>query len=375
MEVKLNSISKVFHSRGKSVAAVDNLDVTIQSGKLVGFLGPSGCGKTTSLFMIAGIHSLSSGQILFDGRDVTALAPEKRGVGMVFQNYALYPHLTIRDNIAFPLVNSKEMKQRLKQELTAMPERERPSLKDYVERMVVEVAGLVEIADYLDRKPVELSGGQQQRVAIARALVKRPSILLLDEPLSNLDARLRLQTREEIKRIQQKTGITTVFVTHDQEESLTICDEIVIMKDGVLQQQGDPQTVYDNPANQFVAQFLGTPPINILQGRVEDDALYIGGSRWKALPEKLENQAVTIGLRAESLRIAGGDTETFPAAVQSITKLGGATTMDAELPDGTVIRLFQDFSRSICVGDTIRLCAIAQGTMVFDSEGAKLLQC
>ena len=222
------------------------MNITIPDGKLVGLLGPSGCGKSTTLYMISGLQKVTGGQIFFGDDDVTHLTPENRGVGLVFQNYALYPHLTVKQNIMFPLENLKGADRLSKEEML---------------KRTVEAARLVQIDDLLARKPSELSGGQQQRVAIARALVKMPKVLLLDEPLSNLDARLRLQTREEIRRIQRETGITTVFVTHDQEEAMSISDEIVIMKLGIVQQIGRPQEVYDNPANLFVAKFLGTPPI------------------------------------------------------------------------------------------------------------------
>lgn len=243
MEITLDHLTKIFPGKGiknknKEVVAVDDFNFTIPDGKLVGLLGPSGCGKSTTLNMISGLLKPTSGKIFFGERDVTTLPPEERGVGMVFQNYALYPHLTVRENIRFPLEN-----------LTG---KDRPS-KEEMEKRVQDAAKLVHIDELLDRKPAELSGGQQQRVAIARALVKLPRVLLLDEPLSNLDARLRLQTREEIRRIQKETGITTVFVTHDQDEAMSISDLIVVMKDGIVQQIDSPQKVYDNPANQFVA--------------------------------------------------------------------------------------------------------------------------
>ena len=253
MEVKLIGLTKEFESRGKKkkgqpkgkVVAVDHININIPDGKLIGLLGPSGCGKSTTLYMIAGLHKPTDGKILFGDRDVTNLPPEKRGIGLVFQNYALYPHLNVEDNICFPLIARKEP-------------------KDLAKKKALEMAKLVGIEDYMERKPAELSGGQQQRVAIARALVKKPEVLLLDEPLSNLDARLRLSTREEIRRIQRETGITTIFVTHDQEEAMSISDEIVVMSQGVVQQIGVPQDVYNEPDNEFVAKFLGTPPINIV---------------------------------------------------------------------------------------------------------------
>jgi len=218
MKIVLKNLSKVFvnKKRKTEVRAVDNMDIEIPDGKLVGLLGPSGCGKSTTLFMISGLQTPTSGHILFGEADVTKLAPEKRGIGLVFQNYALYPHMTVEDNIMFPLLNQR------------VP-------KNIAKERAFEAAKLVQLEGMLDRKPNELSGGQQQRVAIARALVKSPNVLLLDEPLSNLDARLRLQTREEIKRIQRETGVTTIFVTHDQEEAMSISDIIVVMKLGVVQ--------------------------------------------------------------------------------------------------------------------------------------------
>ena len=266
MNIKLVGLTKRFPARGKrasgEVTAVDSLSFEVPDGTLVGLLGPSGCGKSTTLNMICGLEAPSAGQIFFGQEDVTALPPELRGVGMVFQNYALYPHLTVLQNITFPLENLKGKDKLSKAEMR---------------RRAVETARLVQIEALLDRKPRELSGGQQQRVAIARALVKTPRVLLLDEPLSNLDARLRLQTREEICKIQRATGITTIFVTHDQEEAMSISDHIVVMKDGVLMQQGAPQQVYDDPANLFVAKFLGTPPINVFDGEAKAGCLYLAG--------------------------------------------------------------------------------------------------
>ena len=283
ISIKLENLTKIFYDKkgGKDTRAVDNFDVTIPSGKLVGLLGPSGCGKSTTLFMIAGLLEPTEGKIFFGDEDVTKLSPEKRGIGLVFQNYALYPHLTVRQNIMFPLENLKVPKE----EATKMTE---------------QMAALVGIAELLDRKPAQLSGGQQQRVAIARALVKKPKVLLLDEPLSNLDARLRLQTREEIKRIQKETGITTIFVTHDQEEAMSISDEIVVMNFGVEQQKGYPQDVYDQPKNLFVAKFLGTPPIGVFNGYIKGSDLFIGEEKILS-DEKLKDHQgdVQVGIRPE----------------------------------------------------------------------------
>ena len=287
MKIRLQNLTKRFPNRGKrargEMTAVENLTFEIPDGTLVGLLGPSGCGKTTTLNMICGLEKPTSGQIFFGEEDVTALPPELRGVGMVFQNYALYPHLTVLQNILFPLENLKG---------EARPSREE------MRRRALETAALVQIEELLDRRPKELSGGQQQRVAIARALVKMPRVLLLDEPLSNLDARLRLQTREEICKIQKKTGITTLFVTHDQEEAMSISDRIVVMKGGVLMQEGAPQQVYDDPASLFVSKFLGTPPINVFAGEVRQGKLLLDGQPVLDIPG-VADRAVWVGVRPE----------------------------------------------------------------------------
>ena len=287
MKIVLQNLTKIFPSRnkksGEEVVAVSDFSFEIPDGKLIGLLGPSGCGKSTTLYMISGLQKPTSGKIYFGDDDVTELSTEKRGIGLVFQNYALYPHMTVLQNILFPLQN-----------LTGPDKLTKQQMLD----RAYEAARLVQIDGLLDRKPSELSGGQQQRVAIARALVKMPRVLLLDEPLSNLDARLRLQTREEIRRIQKETGITTVFVTHDQEEAMSISDMIVVMKLGVVQQIGKPQEVYDDPANLFVAKFLGTPPINVFSGRVEAGRLYIGSDDVMAVAG-VPDQEVTVGIRPE----------------------------------------------------------------------------
>ena len=287
MKVVLQDLTKKFKSRDKKgkgeVVAVDHFTFEIPDGELVGLLGPSGCGKSTTLFMICGLQKPTEGRIFFGEDDVTELPPENRGVGVVFQNYALYPHLSVLQNITFPLENLKG-----KDKLT----------KDEMKEKAMEAARLVQIEKLMDRKPGELSGGQQQRVAIARALVKMPRVLLLDEPLSNLDARLRLQTREEIRRIQKETGITTVFVTHDQEEAMSISDRIVVMKEGVIKQTGRPQEVYENPVNLFVARFLGTPQINLFEGRVEKGQLLIGEEAVLSV-RGVEDQPLTVGIRPE----------------------------------------------------------------------------
>ena len=473
MEIKLKNLTKVFPGNpAKNIpdaVAVDSLDVDIRDGELIGLLGPSGCGKSTTLYMIAGLKAPTSGEIWFGDEDVTHLSPEKREIGLVFQNYALYPHMTVYDNVRFPLTNlhvvsaqkatvleknavlkrllleqfdkildiilnskfkgkySKNMsarklikayhittslaerifkigfqkisnpdldkaeslsekinalkgkinvakKEEKKAELKAKKEALEAELKaidlkaakalahearvakrdevivqideqsasekakiegkgltidenfyilkdgekivtkrrlnkDEMDALIQETARLVQIDEYLTRKPSELSGGQQQRVAIARALVKKPRVLLLDEPLSNLDARLRLQTREEIRRIQQETGITTIFVTHDQEEAMSICDDIVVMKLGVQMQRAHPQEVYNNPNCLFVAKFLGTPPINVFNGVIKGGKVYIGEEAvlsHKKLKEFEDGHKVDVAVRPEGF-LAGPD--------------------------------------------------------------------
>ncbi len=292
MKVTLKNLTKSFPSRNKKqkepVIAVNDFTLEIEDGQLIALLGPSGCGKSTTLNLLSGLLKPTGGEIYFGEDNVTNLPPENRGVGLVFQNYALYPHLTVKQNITFPLENRKGKDKLTKQQMSDM---------------AYETAKLVQIEELLDRKPSELSGGQQQRVAIARALVKNPRILLLDEPLSNLDARLRLQTREEIRRIQRSTGITTVFVTHDQEEAMSISDLIVVMKEGVLHQMGKPQEVYDDPKNLFVAKFLGTPPINVFDGEIKGGSLFIGDE--ELMKYDAPDGKVDVAVRPEGFTLEG----------------------------------------------------------------------
>ena len=307
MKVSLENLTKKFPGYNKKqpdVIAVNDVSLEIPDGKLIGLLGPSGCGKSTVLNLLCGLLKPTDGRIYFGDDDITALPPENRGVGLVFQNYALYPHLTVMQNIIFPLQNLKGKDKLTKEEMT---------------EKAMDVAKLVQIEGLMDRKPSELSGGQQQRVAIARALVKMPRVLLLDEPLSNLDARLRLQTREEIRRIQRQTGITTIFVTHDQEEAMSISDLIVVMKDGIIHQVGKPQEVYDCPNNLFVAKFLGTPPINVFHGKVMDETLYIDNVRVLQVPGVID-QKVFAAIRPEGFELS--DTGALSCKLNRVEVMG-----------------------------------------------------
>ena len=312
MKVVLQNLTKKFPSRSKNgtdVIAVNDFSFEIPDGKLIGLLGPSGCGKSTTLNLLSGLQKPTCGKIFFGDDDVTNLPAENRGVGLVFQNYALYPHLTVQQNIMSPLQNLKG-----KDKLS----------KADMQKKACEAAKLVQIEQLMDRKPSELSGGQQQRVAIARALVKMPRILLLDEPLSNLDARLRLQTREEIRRIQRETGITTIFVTHDQEEAMSISDLIVVMKDGVVQQIGKPQEVYDSPVNLFVAKFLGTPPINVFDGEVKGEHLYIGSDAVLPVPG-VADRNVAVAIRPEGFVLS--DEGTLHCGLDRVEVMGRDITV------------------------------------------------
>ncbi|MBR7164997.1 MAG: ABC transporter ATP-binding protein [Clostridia bacterium] len=358
MKVTLESLTKVFPGRGKGaadVAAVNHFDLEIPDGTLVGLLGPSGCGKSTALNLLCGLLRPTGGKIFFGEDEVTALPPEARGVGMVFQNYALYPHLNVMQNIIFPLQNLKG-----KDKMT----------RAQMEEKAREVAKLVLIDSLMYRKPSELSGGQQQRVAIARALVKTPRILLLDEPLSNLVARLRLQTREEIRRIQRATGVTTVFVTHDQEEAMSISDVIVVMRDGVLQQQGKPQEVYDDPANLFVANFLGTPPINLFEGRIENERLYIGEE--SPLEAKgLADGKVTVGVRPEGF-VPKKD-GALSLSLDQVEVMGRDVTFVCDHPAAQK-RIRAIVSAEEAKGDLtqLRFDLKPHKTLIFDENGARL---
>ena len=282
MKVRVEGLTK----RYNDVTAVDNLTAEFESGKLIALLGPSGCGKTTMLNMLSGILPVSEGKIYFDDVDVTDLPPEKREVGLVFQNYALYPHMTVLENICFPLKIKKVKK------------------KERIEK-AIKYAKMVHIDDYLDRKPKELSGGQQQRVAIARALVEDPKLLLLDEPLSNLDAKLRIEMREEIRRIQKESKVTTFFVTHDQDEASAISDYVLLMKKGVKQQFDNPRVLYNEPHNLFVADFIGIPTINQLHGQVEEKGIKIDNCDYliEGLfdTSNLVGKRVVLAFRAEAL--------------------------------------------------------------------------
>ena len=350
MKVRLEDLTKEFP--GKTVA-VNHFTMTFEDGELVVLLGPSGCGKSTLLNMLSGILPVTSGKIFFDDDDVTDMQPQDRGVGLVFQNYALYPHMTVLENICFPL------------EIKKVPKEERiEKAKQY--------ARLVKIEELLDRKPKALSGGQQQRVAIARALVKEPRLLLLDEPLSNLDARLRLETREEIRRIQRETGVTTIFVTHDQEEAMSISDKIVLMKSGILQQVDKPQELYDDPSNLFVASFIGNPPINQLNGHMEKGNFVLeDGSASISLdrPDVKDGTKVVLGIRPEAIMLNQKSHDMSAVIVQRYT-MGKEELAFVDVGNQR-IRVYLSNDYKYEVGDTVNMKLREKGIFLFDQESGE----
>ena len=348
MKIKLQNIRKRF---GETVA-LDDLSLEFCDGKLTTLLGPSGCGKSTLLNLISGILPPTSGSIYFGDRDVTSLSPDKRNIGLVFQNYALYPHMTVGENIAFPLEIKKVSK------------------KERMER-AAEFAKLLRIEDYFTRKPSQLSGGQQQRVAIARALAMEPEILLLDEPLSNLDARLRLEMREEIRRLQMETGITTIFVTHDQEEALSISDHILLLKKGRIQQYGLPQELYDEPCNPFVADFLGNPPINLYEGIVDGNRVILQGDNTGFLIAGMKGiergRKVKLGIRSEAFEAAAEGVYETPATVRNVFLNGKETLYLLEI-GGKEFRSTLESGQTYEIGGKISVRLKKKGVHIYDSE-------
>ncbi|GAB2556629.1 ABC transporter ATP-binding protein [Gracilibacillus alcaliphilus] len=350
MDIHLEQLTMQFDD----VTAVKHITTTIKNGELVSLLGPSGCGKSTTLMLLSGLYKPTGGEIYFGDKRVTHLDAEKRGIGMVFQSYALYPHLSVLKNIMFPLKMQRVAKAEAKQR-------------------AMEMAKLVQIDHLTDRKPAQLSGGQQQRVAIARALVKNPKLLLLDEPLSNLDARLRLEMREEIRRIQQEVGITAVFVTHDQEEALSISDRVMLMNQGELQQDSAPQEMYRTPSNVFAASFLGNPPINFLNLTKEESkagTYTIDGTNQQVTfmnPALKAYETLKIGLRPEHLEIAAENEAFITGEVIHIETIGRDTLIRVQQGD-IPVRALVDPKIHLQVGDTCSLAIEENQIHFFDTN-------
>ena len=345
--------------------AVDRLNLEIGDGEFVVLVGPSGCGKTTSLRMLAGLENVDEGEILIDERNVSNLPPRSRDIAMVFQNYALYPHMNVAQNMGFALKIAKMKKSEIK-------------------ARVQEAAEILDLQDYLQRKPGQLSGGQRQRVAMGRAIVRQPRVFLMDEPLSNLDAKLRVATRSQIHALQRRLGVTTLYVTHDQVEAMTMGDRVAVMKDGVLQQVDVPRKLYDSPVNAFVAGFIGSPAMNLLEGTITADGVLIGSIVFP-VPRDLQQAAgtgtVTIGLRQEALEIAG-DGAGIPVVVNLVEELGAEAYVYAQLAEhagGAALTATPDLIVRVdphsapTSGAKIELHVKADSMLLFDSEsGARI---
>jgi inositol-phosphate transport system ATP-binding protein len=330
------------------VDVIPDMNLVIEDGEFVALLGPSGCGKSTSLFMLAGIYLPSGGELLFDGHVVNEVEAKDRNVGIVFQSYALYPHMTVRENILFPL-RFKKM-----------------SREEALSR-AKEAAELVHVGELLDRRPGELSGGQQQRVALARALVKEPQLLLLDEPLSNLDATLRLTMRTEIKSLQKKLGVTTILVTHDQIEATTMADRIICMRAGRIEQVGTPDDLYLRPKSLFIASFIGSPPVNLICGRAENGSVRAGSA---LLPFDGPAGSVTIGLRPEHLRIA----ETgLRGRISQTEPMGREILYVVETDVGHVRVLEHGSTVAHVAGEPVSIRFSPDDTLVFDTASESLV--
>ena len=304
---------------GNDRPSVDALNLEIADGEFLVLVGPSGCGKSTSLRMLAGLEDVNEGRILIGDKDVTDVQPKDRDIAMVFQNYALYPHMSVHDNMGFAL------------KIAGTP-------KDEIDKRVREAAKILGLTEYLDRKPKALSGGQRQRVAMGRAIVRKPKVFLMDEPLSNLDAKLRVQTRTQIASLQRSLGVTTVYVTHDQTEALTMGDRIAVLKDGVLQQVGTPREMYDKPANEFVAGFIGSPAMNLGRFTVSGDVATLGAAKIQLSKATLDAIApedggkVTIGFRPESLEVVSASAEhSIPVRLSFVEELGSDAYIYGEL--------------------------------------------
>lgn len=315
--VNLTNIIK----RYGAVQVVHGIDLAVVEKEFVVLVGPSGCGKSTTLRMIAGLEEISEGDLHIDGRRMNRVAPKDRDVAMVFQNYALYPHLNVADNMAFGL------------RIRRMP-------KDQIAKTIEETAAILGLTEYLERRPADLSGGQRQRVAMGRAIVRHPKVFLFDEPLSNLDAKLRTQMRAEIKRLHNRLGVTSVYVTHDQVEAMTLADRIVVMNDGSIEQVGTPMELFNNPANTFVAGFLGSPPMNQVKGTLTETGARIGDTEIK-LPGAVNDHAgrdVIVGIRPEHVMLSEGErTSSLPIVLDLVEPLGSEALLHARFGEDSLV--------------------------------------
>ncbi|MCB8822524.1 ABC transporter ATP-binding protein [Microvirga rosea] len=337
-----------------NVEVLHGVSLHIEDGEFVALVGPSGCGKSTLLRMIAGLEDVTAGDIVIGDRVVNHVAPKDRNIAMVFQNYALYPHMNVRDNMGFAL-------------------RQRRTPKPEIENRVNSAARILGLEHLLDRKPRALSGGQRQRVAMGRAIVREPNVFLFDEPLSNLDAKLRVQMRSEIKELHQRLGTTTVYVTHDQIEAMTLADRVVVMNGGVIEQQGPPLELYDNPASRFVAAFIGSPPMNFIEGTVIDaSALCLDDGTKLQLPmtDLASQTRVTIGVRPEHFELSSAG---WPATVSIVEPTGSETQITARI-GGQIVRVLIRGRTFVRPGEVIHLTVPADFVHIFDDDGAHGIQ-
>ena len=359
VDLKIENLTKKYGE----TTVLDNFSINIKSGELMVLLGPSGCGKTTAIRCIAGLTDPTNGQIYLGNKKVNELSPKDRDVAMVFQNYALYPHMSIHDNIAFPLKMRKKS-------------------KSHIHEKVIKMAELLGIKDLLERKPKELSGGQMQRVALGRALVREPKLFLMDEPLSNLDAKLRTHMRTEIKKLQKKIGITTLYITHDQVEAMSLADRIAIMKNGNIQQIGTPTEVYHQPTNTFVGQFIGNPQMNLITGSIRDKSLYLFSKPIiiqpvdKILLEKKLPAEFFVGIRPRDVIILKEtDISTgirLEGMVVFIEMLGDDTTIEVQIGSDSLLVTTNNILDSFNVGDKIEIGIEYSKIHFFDEEGKRI---
>lgn len=350
------------HKSFDSTEIIKGVDVTLRDGELTVLVGPSGCGKSTLLRMIAGLEDITSGDLLIDGQRVNDVPPARRGLALVFQSYALYPHMTVADNMSFSL------------KLAGVSKTER-------QQRVDEAARILNLESLLDRKPKELSGGQRQRVAIGRAIVRHPKVFLFDEPLSNLDAALRVRMRLELTRLHHQLGATMIYVTHDQVEAMTMADQIVVLRAGLVEQVGSPMELYRNPCNLFVAGFIGSPKMNFFEGTVRDTdpsgILVAIGERTIlrvpfAPPAARLGSKVTIGLRPEHLTVGTAGEETIPARVQVVEHLGNESYLHLEVDSREIVTVRVNGETDIVSEDHVHLLARAQSIHLFDADGQSM---
>jgi multiple sugar transport system ATP-binding protein len=389
-DVRFQRVSKTYPPRrgGPPVSVLRDLDLQVQDGEFLVLVGPSGCGKSTLLRLLAGLELPSAGEILVGNRPVSRLRPAQRDVAMVFQSYALYPHLSVAGNIGFGLRRSRprtplqQLQDSLHQASRWLPEPlQVPSRREMqIEARIADVAAMLELGPLLDRLPKELSGGQKQRVALGRAIARQPAVFLMDEPLSNLDAKLRTGTRTQIVELQRQLGTTTLYVTHDQVEAMTMGHRIAVLHAGRLQQLGTPMELYRWPANLFVAQFIGSPPMNLLPVQVMAAGQLLLGSRRFALEEPLatvsgrwSGQQLTAGLRPEHLQLAPAANRNLPAEVSHVEALGNEQLLTCRLLEGDhLLQVRADPDRPLVPGETVHLEVDPAGWRLFDGDGNAL---